>query len=172
MWKWLSGILAMVTSGIIIWWITVGPSPEIRQNHVEAVDKHGFNNSASSKYDVEWTSVKTYFSIKKINIKKGFGKADSQLRFLLTAKGTFGGRLHLYAFDRDGVRICPLILPSHGCISYNFGVRFDNNPNNMLGLYRKTDHNFRFWQEGEADWATVFLPRNVNRLQFSFSQKY
>ena len=60
--------------------------------------------------------------MKKVSLSKGFAQAPSQLRFLVIANGNFRGVLQAFAFDHDGVKICP--FPEFVCMSYAFIVMF------------------------------------------------
>lgn len=164
--QWLSGITALVLfqgsviSVIIIWGLTEYPV-RITSNHRNSSVEH------ISKLKIDWTEIQPYFSVTKPATEEGFAQADIKLRFLLKAKGEFGGNLHLYAFDRSGVKICPVTSPSYGCMSYDFGGIMT-----LFGIHDGTHADLQFWQEGETKWAQVYLPHNTDRLQLDFTHNF
>ena len=172
--KWIATIVAAVIAGVVVWWITERPRPvdPAHHNSKEVAGPSVSDGRSESHPEIDWTNVETYFLVKKPLFAKGFAQANSKLRFLLKARGTFGGILQAFAFDQDGVKICPTSFPSFGCVSYDFMVTFDNNYSGIYDTYSGGDPRLRLWQEGEAQWAQVFLPHNTARLELNFTQQY
>lgn len=165
--EWLTGIAAlvlyqgMVIACIIIWGTTEFPVQETAKNQEGSV-------YPISKPEIDWENIQAYFSVRKPSFEEGFSQMGTRFRFLLTANGDFGGRLHLYAFDRDGAIICPSSPSPQDCLSYDLGHHLIK----MLDQGGYDDPAAGFWRKGQAIWAQVYLPFNTDRLQLNFTQIY
>lgn len=165
--EWLTGIVALVLyqgaviSCIIIWGITQFPIHKAVSNRDGSVHH-------MSKPAIDWENIQAYFSVEKPSFEEGFSQTGTRFRFLFTANGDFGGRLHLFAFDREGAIICPFLPPLQDCLSYDLGNEFIE----MLDQGSYGDSASFFWQKGQSRWAQVLLPFNTDRLQFNFTQTY
>lgn len=125
--------------------------------------------------DIDWTNIGDFFVVKKSLLSKGFGRAPSQLQMVLAPKGVFSGVIQAFAFDQDGVRICPFsdLGLGMGCISYDLGVIFQSSMDqDPFNTYNLSDPRLHFWQKGVAERASIFVPHNAAKIQINFQQHY
>ncbi len=114
---------------------------------------------------LEWGNLSDYFVISRVNIQGGFGQADSKVNFLVKAKGDFIGSMYAYAYDEDGVKICDPILGLRGC-NDEFIIHLSTRSNSSFDDPLKD-----FWQKGEADRASLYVPYNTKKIRFVFVQR-
>lgn len=120
------------------------------------------STSTSREINIKWGNVAEYFEVRNIEIKTGFQDIGSKLSFLIISKGDFFGRMIVYYYDSDGVRICP---PLRSIFSCKDGYYADDVVFETTKQYFMTP-----WQKGKSERANVPLSKEVVTAEFEFMQ--
>ena len=198
MWKWLADhIIAVVIAGVLVGVLVplingaldskknVPSKSDDGKKVVKKIDSPIYDPNRDSvhvhNFDslyIDWTNVSEYFTISKISVNKGFKKAKSELKFVLTAKGAFRGILDAFAFDQDNVKIYEKFW---GERSSHLTPMFEDNmfkddilqdiDIEIFDIFNEKDPRLRSWDQGESQRVMIFFPHNAAKLQIVFSQK-
>lgn len=134
--------------------LPLSPSPTVQPSQ-EKLTFSGCNSP-----NVIWGNVSQYFEIGNCDLKPGYQQAESNFSFVAVAKGDFFGSMVVYFYDSDGVKICPNSIVGCSVLPYEGSVY----------LTTKQASSSSFWSIGERDRASISIPSNTAKIEFSFSQ--
>jgi hypothetical protein len=154
--KWIGRIIATVISGLVIALLTGRinykqpiPGSTLTRTSTPSISPPVPPPPADGMPAIDRGNVETYFSIEKIDFKKGFENGDSSLAFLVEAKGNFGGNMRVKKYDRDGV------LTNYSSLVYS----------KSKALFLATS-----WISGERDRAYFYIEPDISKVELYFEQ--
>lgn len=186
-------VIALLVGGTAPWWWeefvkrdgdnhspspSIVPPPQTLPTNPITAKPNPLNSTSEIRLD--WGNVTNFFLIDKVDLKRGYEKALSQLNFLVEAKGNFSGSMYAYVYDEDGVKICSTDLGLE-CYGYEFVITFSTKSNSFHDIFLSDpllDDSyggsalFNYpWQQGEVDRASLSIPYNAMKIEFVFIQR-
>jgi hypothetical protein len=158
--KWIERITATVLSGVAIAFLTGRinykhpiPGSTPTPTSTPSISPPVPSPPADGMPQIDRGNVETYFSIEKIDFKKGFENGNSRLVFLAQSKNSFSGKMWVKKYDQDGVQTW----------KYDNGFREINWQNK--GYYLMSP-----WSSGERDRAYFDVEPNISKVELYFEQ--
>jgi hypothetical protein len=155
--KWIGRIIATVISGVAIAFLTGRinlpdryKQPISGSTPTPTISPPVHYPPADGMPEINRGNVETYFSIEKIDFKKGFENGNSELTFLFQSKNSFHGQMWLKKYDLEGV----------ATKNYFVGVTWQN----------KYSYDSAPWTIRERDRVSFPVEQNISKVELYFQQ--